>query len=156
MISVWRLTDKRMADKSFIGEGSKKYGGRWNSIGVRVVYAAESLALAALELLVHDVDYELLSEYVYIHAEIPKALVQAVDNKNLPKGWRDIPPSKNNQEFGDAWVEKEESAVLKVPSVILPVGDNYIINPAHADFSKIRISEANPFFLDTRLRSERL
>lgn len=132
-------------------DGSYKHGGRWNSRGYRVVYVADSLALATLEILVHGVPYETLKRFYCIPAKIPDDLISVVDQKTLPTNWRkDLPPAIL-QKIGNQWVKDNRSTVLKVPSAVIPVEFNYIINPDHSDFSKIKLGRKQRHALDVRL-----
>lgn len=135
---VWRLTRKQHLDQVLKGEGAKRFGGRWNSRGVAVVYAAESLELALLEALVHiDID-ALPRDYWQVSFEIPDALIE-VAPKRLPKDWDDLPPYLATvQRVGDAWVKAGESVALRVPASVLPDRCNVLLNPAHRDIGQVR------------------
>jgi len=132
------------------GEGAARLGGRWNSPGTRVVYASGSLSLAMLEIMVHLDDYAtLVDSYSFIPLEIPSQLIRNVDKG--PPGWRSNPPSAASQRVGDAWASSLQSAVLSVPSVLAPQERNYLLNPLHPDFSRIRVGKPRPLPFDRRL-----
>ena len=151
MIRAWRIVNVRNAATAFSGDGSRRSGGRWNSRGYRAVYLADSLALATLEVMVHGVSYETLQNYVCILATIPKKIIQEVDQKSLPRNWRnDLPPAEL-RELGDRWLNEQKSAALKVPSAVIPVEFNYVLNPRHKDFGKIEIAEPLSLAFDKRL-----
>lgn len=138
----------RGLDQVFSGEGAKLFGGRWNSIGVPIVYTSESIALATLELCVHfdkEVD---LKEYRVFPVTFSGDLVKTIDS--LPEGWNHDPTLPAPRKIGDDWVSKDISPVLKVPSVIVPSEYNYILNPHHPDFQDIKIGEVRPFDIDPR------
>jgi RES domain-containing protein len=151
MISAWRLIHKRRAGSAFSGEGSRRYGGRWNSKGFRVVYVGDSLALSTLEVIAHAVPYRALNNFIYIQIKIPPELVYHVDTKKLPGNWQKDPPPSALKQIGDKWLQKSKTPVLKIQSIIVPVGFNYLLNPEHSDFKKITIGKPNKFFLDERL-----
>jgi RES domain-containing protein len=153
-VRVWRLCKKKHA--AFDGEGARRAGGRWNRKGTAVVYASESLALAVLELLVH-VDAALLpDDLVAAASEIPDALAIArIEETSLPRGWRAHPAPQTLARLGTEWADSLESAVLSVPSALVPRERNFLLNPAHHDFRKIQIGPAEPFRIDTRLRPAR-
>ena len=152
MITAWRLVHKRKVDEAFTGTGSKRYGGRWNHKGVGVVYVSDSLALAALEIIVHASFYQALKDYVSIKVLFPKTLViDVTDIGSLPKDWRADPPPAGMKEIGKKWYTGQATAVLKVPSAIIPNESNYILNPRHPDFKKITIDQPAPFEFDQRL-----
>jgi RES domain-containing protein len=150
-VSAWRIAKARHAVTAFSGEGAKDYGGRWNSPGVAVIYAAGSAALAMLEVLVHLQSQELLQRYVLFEVTFHESLITTVNPKTLPKAWRQSPPPAAVQQVGDLWVTGGRSAVLRVPSVTVPNEWNYLLNPAHADYRKITIGPRQPTRFDPRL-----
>jgi len=117
-----------------------------------VAYVSDSLALAALEIIVHAASYQALRDYLSIKVIFPKTLVVDVNKiARLPKDWRvDFAPIKL-KETGKKWYFDQISAVLKVPSTIIPTECNYVLNPGHPDFKKVAIKEAAPFRFDQRL-----
>ena len=152
MLNAWRLVHKRKVDKAFTGIGSRRYGGRWNYKGIGVVYVSDSLALAALEIIVHAASYQALKNYVSIKVVFPKALVVDVnDIARLPKDWRADPPPEKLKEIGKQWSNNQISAILKVPSTIIPIECNYVLNPNHPDFNKVAVKQTIPFKFDQRL-----
>ena len=150
---IWRLIKSRHAATAFDGEGARKYGGRWNSPGVAVAYAADSSALAILEVLVHLQQTKVLPSYSLASADVPDEIVEALREATLPANWRESPVPPETQTVGDAWVNRGAAAVLRVPSAVLPSAANYVLNPAHADFSKIVVRPPEPFEFDPRLIS---
>jgi RES domain-containing protein len=148
--SAWRLTKTKHLASAWDGEGARRAGGRWNSAGVRVVYASATLSLALVEILAH-LPSGLLPAYSAVPVEIDGALLETIDAASLPPAWKDHPPPPETQAVGDRWVAEERSAALCVPSVIVPREFNYVLNPAHRDFPKIRIGAATAFPFDARL-----
>jgi RES domain-containing protein len=151
LIRAWRIVNARNAATAFSGDGSRRSGGRWNSRGYRAVYLADSLALATLEVMVHGVSYATLQNYVCIVASIPKKIIQEIDLKRLPGNWRDDLPPAEVRAQGDRWLKEQNSAALKVPSAVIPVEFNYVLNPRHKDFGKIEIAEPLSLAFDKRL-----
>lgn len=153
MIRAWRLVKSRFASAAFDGEGARRHAGRWNSEGTPIVYTASTLSLAALELLVHADVEDMPAGYVAIPVDIPASVrVESVDIPALPKVWRRIAPCPREcQALGDAWVASRRTAVLAVPSVVVPMERNYLLNPAHPDFRKLVIGKPERFGLDERL-----
>jgi RES domain-containing protein len=136
--TVWRLVTARFSDNAFNGEGARLYGGRWNRKGTPVVYTAGSQSLAMLEMLVQD--EPLRARYLMIPAHIPKAVkIENIDAGKLPADWRDITSREQLQEIGEEWVRRQSSAVLAVPSGVIPVETNYLLNPRHPDFKPSRL-----------------
>ena len=151
MPTGWRIVKSRHVGTAFDGEGARLYGGRWNSPGTRMVYTSASVSLAVLEVLVHLQDASLLSSYSLIAARFDDALVERLDRSMLPDGWRLYPASRELQRIGNEWVKNGRSAVLEVPSAVVERESNYLLNPAHPDFSSVVIGEPEPFTFDERL-----
>jgi RES domain-containing protein len=151
-MKAWRITKQGHARTAFSGEGARLYGGRWNSPGVPVVYVAESQSLAALEMLVHlDAPALLLEKYVFLEVDFDASLVIDLDRSSLPKNWQSDPVPEATQVIGDRWVLSGDSAVLRVPSVLVPEESNFLLNPRHSDFGKMGISRPQVFRFDPRL-----
>lgn len=149
--TAWRITKRKYAKTAFDGSGARKFGGRWNSHGTLVIYTAQSQSLAVLEVLVHLERPRALQEYVLIPVEIDEPLVRTVELADLPKQWRQYPGPPALREMGDDWVRSGASAVLKVPSALIPAENNFLLNPAHADFKRLVIGEPAAFEFDARL-----
>jgi RES domain-containing protein len=149
--TAWRITKRKHLKTAFSGSGARKYGGRWNSPGTAIVYTAQTQSLAVLEMLVHLGGPELLQKYVLIGVEIEKSLVGEVEISELPRNWRANPAPVGLRRFGDDWVARGTSAVLRVPSALVPGENNFLINPAHADFRKLVVRDAIGFEFDERL-----
>ncbi len=150
MRCAWRVVKQRHGASAFDGEGAWLYGGRWNSRGTRVVYTSATLSLAALETLVH-LSPPVTFKVVAIPVEFGEALVEAVPPAGLPADWAEEPPPPSSMEIGDLWVREARSAVLEVPSVVIPTEANFLLNPAHADFKRVKIGKPVPFSFDGRL-----
>lgn len=142
-MQVWRLTRLRHIDSLLSGEGARRFGGRWNSRGVPVVYAAASLELALLESLVH-LDLDLVpQDYWQVCFEVPDADVMLLEP--LPPGWDDPPPyHEAAQAVGDGWAKAGASLALAVPSALLPARRNLLINPRHPGIARVREVERAP------------
>ncbi|MDA0189600.1 MAG: RES domain-containing protein [Proteobacteria bacterium] len=150
MLIVWRLLTARFAESAFSGEGARLYGGRWNRKGVPVIYTAGSQSLAMLELLVQD--EPLRARYVMIPVRLPKNLkIERIALEQLPVDWRDLGAREHLQAIGTDWVKRRSSAVLAVPSAVIPSETNYLLNPLHPSFAKIDIGEPQDFITDLRL-----
>ena len=152
---AYRLIRPEYTATAFTGEGARLYGGRWNSRGVAVVYAAESLSLAQLELLVRVHSREILeNQFVCIAAEYPEELALPVsDLGTLPEDWAKPMPSSSTQAIGDRWVREQRSMALWVPSVLTAGEFNLVFNPVHPDFARLEVFAAVPFRFDPRLAS---
>jgi RES domain-containing protein len=151
LIKVWRIVHQRNSATAFSGEGARKSGGRWTGRGYRAAYTSESLALATLEIIVHGVTHETLRHFVVFYAMVPKKLIQEISLDQLPPNWREDPPPAELQAIGNQWLDQKSSCVLKVPSAIIPVEYNFVINPDHPDFQKIEIGTPENWSFDRRL-----
>ena len=151
MSRAWRITKARHAGNAFDGEGARLQGGRWSSTGTRIVYTAGSQSLAILEILVHLQDTAFLSSYVIFELDFSEKLVQGLNPASLPSNWRLSPAPPTTLAIGDDWIRNSSSAVLRVPSVIVPSEYNFLINPVHRDFSSISIGNPKPLYVDYRL-----
>jgi RES domain-containing protein len=150
-LSAWRIVKRKYLKEAFEGEGARLYGGRWNSLGKRVVYVAEHASLAILEVLIHLESSIPLPAYSLIQAKFDEALVEELDVEVLPLNWRVSPPPLDVQSIGDGWIDEARSVILRVPSVVLPIENVYLFNPQHPDFSKVTLREPVPFSFDKRL-----
>jgi RES domain-containing protein len=151
-VLVWRICARRWAGRAFDGEGARLYGGRWNPPGIPMVYASSTLSLAALELFVHLDPDTLPDGMAAIAAEVSDEVERlAVDLSELPQDWRSFPAPEPLRNLGARWTKEGRTAVLSVPSALIPAERNWLLNPRHPDFSKIRIYEAEPFEFDPRM-----
>jgi RES domain-containing protein len=150
-MEVFRLARKKHLEL-LSGKGASICGGRWNSKGNEVVYTANSRALAMAEVAVHMSLAALPKDFMMSTIEIPKEVkVEEIDIKKLPKGWNVFPQSFTTQVLGDDFLRRNQHCVLKVPSAVVQGDFNYLINPYHKDFSKIRIVEKVDFPFDKRI-----
>ncbi|MEJ2013195.1 MAG: RES family NAD+ phosphorylase [Anaerolineales bacterium] len=150
-LRAWRIVKARYAESAFSGEGARLYGGRWNSPGVPVVYAAQHQSLAVLEVLVGLEDAGLLPRFVLFRVEFDEKLVETLADAALPRDWRANPPPRSTQRLGDAWAVEGRSAVLSVPSAVVPAERVYLLNPRHPDFGALAIEGPYPYAFDPRL-----
>jgi RES domain-containing protein len=151
MPSGWRIVRARYAADAFSGEGARLVGGRWNSAGRAVVYLSEHQSLATLEVFANVEPVALRARYVVIGAQWEEAITERARVADLPRNWREFPAGMATAAFGDRWLRDARSAVLAIPSVIIPAETNYLLNPAHPDFHRIRIGEPQPYEFDPRL-----
>lgn len=155
MPSAWRLTKTRYLTTAWDGEGARRTGGRWNSVGTAVVYASGTLSLALVETLVH-LPSGILPAYSAQRADFDEFLVTILEDADLPADWRSDPPPAASRAIGDTWAVAGRSVVLRVPSVVVPLEFNYLLNPRHPDFAQVTIGPALPFPFDPRLPREKV
>ena len=147
----WRIVPADKAKTAFDGEGARLYGGRWNPAGVAMVYASEHESLAALEVRVHIDKTSLRKLYKSFAFHFEEDLMEVFRVSALPKDWMQEPPPPSLQKLGGGWAASGRSVILAVPSVIIPGERNYLINPRHPDFAKLRIDPPTDFAFDQRL-----
>lgn len=153
---VFRIEREKYLETTLNGVGaSMSKGFRWNSFNTKLIYTAESRALATLEVSVHlDLSQDLPSDRFYVAIEIPDNLtILEVKVEDLAEDWDAKPPTFITQTIGDDFVNYNEAAVLKVPSSIVPQEYNYLINPQHKDASKIKVIEVTNMVFDFRLKN---
>jgi RES domain-containing protein len=146
---LWRVTRRIYCSNPLTGEGAARAGNRWNSKGVRIAYTSTSRPLAVLEMLVHVSRETVPSDAVLIPIEVPDHLVAEL--RELPDGWDQYPHRERAREVGDRWVRDRSSVALLVPSAVMRAENNLLINPAHPDFSKVRVHAPEENALDRRL-----
>jgi RES domain-containing protein len=152
MPTLLRVVRADEATTDFDGEGSRLYSGRWNSLGTALVHRAQHESLGIPDILVHRQACAPLTAYATVPVEFGDGLAETVDRTALPRNSRDTPAPSALQALGDQWAAEGRSAVLRVPSAIVPREWNYLLNPAHAGFRRLRIGNPEDFRFDTRLR----
>lgn len=153
---VWRIatdTPDYSAD-DLGGAGAKATGGRWNRPGVAVLYCSENIALASMETFVHINARGLPLNRYLVRIEIADPVWQAALTLTPADaaGWDAIPTGKVSLDAGDAWVAGGTSALLRVPSVIVPEEPNILINPSHPDMKRITASKLRRWHYDARMK----
>lgn len=154
MIEAWRIVKKKYdkKDKAFNGVGTAESGDRWNHIDIPVVYTSSHLSLSALEKFVNMGREGQYISYVYFRLEIPDDIIEAVELSSLPSDWRSVPAKDSTKDFGTKWVKEGHSAVLRVPSAVVPIEYNFVLNPHHPDLkNSIKIDDPKPFSYDHRM-----
>ena len=149
-LGAFRLVKAKHAANAFTGEGARLVGGRWNLPGTPLVYVSETLSLATLETFVHLQPVDRRIRYAWFRLTIPDSVT--VDTPaSLPNEWRAEPPTEATQSLGSRWAKQGQTAVLRVPSILVPGEFNLLLNPSHAHFKRIKISAPQPFDFDGRL-----
>ncbi|HZD50547.1 MAG TPA: RES family NAD+ phosphorylase [Silvibacterium sp.] len=148
---VWRLCKARYAAAAFSGEGARLYSGRWNPVGVSMVYTSTSLALASLECFVHLDPSVAPDDLVSVTATIPEDVaMEGIEVADLPGDWR-VTDNPTLQRLGSDWIAAQKSVALEVPSVVVDGDWNVLLNPAHPDFGKIVMDAPKPWSFDQRM-----
>jgi len=151
MPSAWRIVRAARVNSAFTGVGGRLYGGRWNSRGTAVAYVSEHESLAALELLVHTIPLSPIERYLSFRLEWQDKLTEYFPLKNLPLHWNTEPPASETMQIGDEWIRRGRSVALAVPSVLSTSEMNFLLNPRHPDFKKVKISQPIEYRFDLRL-----
>lgn len=155
--TAWRIaadTARYPAD-DVSGGGAKATGGRWNAPDHAVVYASATRALACLETLVHLNAAGLPLNRYLVELTIPEPVWDAARRESaasLPVGWDAEPSSLTSIQLGTDWLVARRSALLVLPSVIVPEEFNILINPAHPDAAGITARKLRKWLYDPRLR----
>lgn len=148
----YRLVTRRYASEAWTGSGANLYGGRWNHKGHPAVYVASSVSLAALEMLVHMHSDMVLNQYELFSIEIPDKEIEHLDKQWLPPDWQENPAPLSTMDLGTAWLEANSAVALVLPSCVIPLENNAILNPNHPAFNKLlKTVKALPFFFEPRL-----
>jgi RES domain-containing protein len=116
-----------------------------------MIYASQSQSLAVLELLVHLDAPELLRKYILFEVWLPNSYVSDLNLSKLPENWRTDPAPADVRAIGNEWAASGNCAALRVPSALVPGESNFLLNPRHPDFTKLRIGKPFPFQFDPRL-----
>lgn len=154
--TLWRIatdTPDYLAD-DMTGKGAESTGGRWNRKGRAVVYTSTSIALACLETIMHLKQGGLPLNRYLVKISVPQAIWASCTDLTAaaaPVGWDAEPAGKVSLDFGDGWIDGGASALLRVPSVIVPEEYNVLINPAHADAKAITVQKVRKWLYDPRI-----
>jgi RES domain-containing protein len=156
---VYRIEREKYLETTLKGFGAASAEGcRWNSLNTYLVYTAESRALATLEVSVHlDLSEDLPTDRYYVEIDIPDEVeVLELKTEDLPDNWDLHPPSLETQYIGDDFVKDSEAAVLKVPSCIISLEYNFLINPNHPEAKRITIVAKKRLTFDKRFKQFKL
>ena len=149
---VYRICKARYAKAVFSGAGGLESPGRWHHKGQPIIYAASTLSLAALEYFVHLGRTDIRMALVSVHATIADdPAMEVVDPASLPGNWNSSPPIDATMDIGTRWCREARGAALRVPSAVVPGEFNYLLNPRHPGFKRIKFSTPQPFSFDARM-----
>jgi RES domain-containing protein len=149
---VYRILRKLYAKNPLDGEGAFRFGGRWSSPGTRLAYTSGHLSLAMLEYFIHLDPQDPPGDLVAVAVHIPDGVSRTnVASRQLPANWRQSPSPPELASIGDRFVRGRRAALLIVPSVLVPTESNWLIDPRHPDFPKIKLGHVEKFESDSRL-----
>ena len=150
---LWRIAREIHVDSALEGVGGLMVSGRWHRRGQPILYTASSAALAALEVLVHVEPLQAPDDLRLLGLDLPDELtLEELGPALLPEDWRSVPAPESTQSIGNAWLERRSSVALRVPSVVVPMETNVLLNPRHPEMARVRISSNEAFRFDSRLR----
>jgi RES domain-containing protein len=148
----WRICRKPYVDTALDGSGGIYTSGRWHSKGNPIVYTASSAALAALEVLVHVDPLTAPADLRLLAIELPDDLsIEVLEPITLPEGWHSVPAPAALQTLGSSWLTSGRTAALNVPSKVIKVECNFLLNPRHPEVQRVGILSDEAFSFDTRL-----
>jgi RES domain-containing protein len=150
-IVVWRLCAAEHAATAFSGTGARLFGGRWSVPGLPAVYCSESRALATLEVLAHVDEPGRLAGRKWVHMSAILSPELLEKPTRVPDFWRQYPHPRETQLFGSAWLREKRSPALRLPSAVVPGEFNYLLNPLHPQFDRVKIGPPEAFAFDPRL-----
>ncbi|HEX8316556.1 MAG TPA: RES family NAD+ phosphorylase [Flavisolibacter sp.] len=151
-MEVYHIGSKKFATQ-LTGEGAKLHGGRWNAIGTACLYTAESIALCVLEYAANVSLHQLPPSLTITVYSLPDNSWREYSSGELPSNWQEVPAPTETQEWGSSQLQEGTHIALQVPSVIIPSEHNYLLNPLHPEFKKVKIIDVLPFTFDTRIKS---
>jgi RES domain-containing protein len=146
---VHRICNTAYSD-DLSGTGAKLFGGRWNSKGFAMLYVAENISLAVLEMLVHNQFKDFAIELSIIKISIPETIeAKEIKLSKIKQDW--IDDYSYTKFIGNEFIKSANNLLLKVPSAVVNEEHNFLINPLHVDFKKVKITEVKQFRTDKRL-----
>lgn len=149
---LYRVANAKYKDSTLSGIGAEKVGGRWNEVGTRAVYCSENISLALLEYYVHSENIASLPKKILVaKIEIPDDFeIEELDD--LPGKWDQYPYSSETTSIFTDLAKSRDFFALKVPSTIIGLENNYILNPLFKDFGQVSIVEFFDLPIDPRLK----
>ena len=149
---VYRVAIAKYKDSTLSGIGAEKVGGRWNSVGTRAVYCSENISLALLEYYVHSDDISTLPKKILIaKIQFPDDLI-IEELEEIPDTWKDYPYTSETAQVFTEFVKDRNKFALKVPSTIVGLESNIILNPLYKEFGKVEVVEFLELPIDQRLK----
>ncbi len=165
MTRIYRLQSAQYGlPNDFIsGKGAEITGGRWNPVGVPLVYASLTIELAALEYLVHYFEgfpNSKLPSLLMATMEIPNEAILKIEANMLPKNWRDYPAPNSLQSVSNQWINNKNYAALQIPTAVHSVQTqmsyNLLLNPLHEQIKANIITKIEPFYFDNRYQKPQI
>jgi RES domain-containing protein len=144
---LWRISRHR----DLSGAGGFRASARWHERGTRVVYLADTPAGALLEACVHTSAGDVPPKYTLLAVSVADDVsTETVEASALPPNWAD--DLEVTRQVGSAWLRSQRSALLRVPSALVPASFNYLLNPLHAEARRVRIKSVYEYPFDPRIK----
>ena len=151
MNQLYRILRGPYSKTPLDGEGAYRFGGRWSSRGTRLAYTSEHLSLAIIEYFVHIESEHPPKDLVVVAVDVPEHVSRIrIPVEQLPVNWRQNPAPASLAAIGDAFAARQQAAILVVPSALVPLESNWLINPLHSEFGDIQVRAPEPFLYDER------
>lgn len=147
---VYRL-GRAQYSTDLVGEGARRFGGRWNNIGTQCLYTSASRALAVLEYTVNVNIDDIPRVLSFTIIEIPD-IIQELKISELPEDWNQSPAPSSTKNYGSELLIKADAPIIKIPSIIIPQEFNYILNPIHVESKNFKILDLEDFIYDIRIK----
>jgi RES domain-containing protein len=147
---LYRIANCNYVD-DLSGTGARLYGGRWNSEGKAALYMASSRALAVLEVLVHLPPLMIPDNYCLVEIDVPDEDFKKITIEQLPPNWADISPPNGLRQIGDQFLKDKKHLLMRMPSSIVPMEYNFMLNAQHPAAKNVKIIKQSPFNFDERL-----
>jgi RES domain-containing protein len=135
MPKAWRVVKANYAASALTGDGARRFGGRWNSVGRPAIYAADSLAHAMMEILVHIDPTMPMGTFVALELDLPDNNIVDFPRGSLPPSWPRRAALHVTQALGDAWLRDSGGLAIRVPGAVVALEHNYVMNPGHPAFA---------------------
>ncbi|MFT6851152.1 MAG: RES domain-containing protein [Sphingobacteriales bacterium] len=152
---VYLVTNEKYKDLTLSGIGAEKVGGRWNKVGTRAVYCSENISLALLEYYVHSENIALLPKNILVaKIQFPDTFV-IEELKQISERWNQYPYSSKTTEIFSDFAKDRNLFALRVPSTIVSLESNIILNPLYKEFGKVEVIDFIDLLIDDRLKKDK-
>ena len=149
---VYRIANVKFKENTLSGIGAEKVGGRWNEVGTRAVYCSENISLALLEYYIHSEDRTAIPKNILVAKIAIPDEFKIEEITDFPEMWNQYPYSSKTTKIFSNKVKERHFFAIKVPSTIVGLEYNYVLNPLYKDFGKVEVINFIELPLDKRLK----
>jgi len=146
---VYRICHAKYAD-DLSGEGAAIYGGRWNFPKTKTLYTSCNPSLCLLEMLVHLPGYQIDTQFILVTLDVPEIEIQQLELKTLPSGWDSLSSLEVSRAVATIKFAENKCLGILVPSVVMNLDYNLVLNPLHQSYLNVRIVNKMPYQLQER------